>query len=39
MQLGECADCLRPFIKSLVSGLMRIRNGPDNETASNFVEI
>jgi hypothetical protein len=32
-------DCLRPFIWRRVSGLMRLRDGPDKGTSTNFVQI
>jgi hypothetical protein len=40
MQMDELLhDRLRIFIWSLVSGLMRFRDGSDKGTASNFVQI
>jgi hypothetical protein len=38
MQLGGCADFLRTFIWSSVSGLTRFCNGSHKRTASNFVQ-
>jgi hypothetical protein len=38
-QLGGSADFLRPHISSLVSFLMRFRDGFDKRTESNFVQI
>jgi hypothetical protein len=36
---GWTCGLLRPFIWSRVSGLMRLRDGSDKGTASNFVKI
>jgi hypothetical protein len=39
MQLGGLADFLHLFIWSHVSGLVRLHNGSDKGTASNFVQM
>jgi hypothetical protein len=38
-QLGGCADFLRPFNWSRVSGVMQFCNGSDKGTALDFVKI